>query len=97
MSYKIVVDSCGELPETLMKDEHFESVPLEIFVDDYHITDDETFDQAEFLRRVRESPNCPKSTCPSPERYMEAYDCAAKHVYAVTLSARLSEIGRAHV
>ncbi|MCI8300258.1 MAG: DegV family protein [Lachnospiraceae bacterium] len=90
MSYKIVVDSCGELPETLMKDEHFESVPLEIFVDDYHITDDETFDQAEFLRRVRESPNCPKSTCPSPERYMEAYDCAAKHVYAVTLSARLS-------
>lgn len=90
MSYKIVVDSCGELPEKLKKDGHFESVPLEIFVDEYHITDDETFDQAEFLRRVRESPNCPKSTCPSPERYMEAYDCGAERVYAVTLSAQLS-------
>ena len=90
MSYKIVMDSCGELPEKLKRDGHFESVPLEIFVDDYHITDDESFDQAEFLRRVRESPNCPKSTCPSPERYMEAYDCKAKRIYAVTLSAQLS-------
>lgn len=90
MSYKIVVDSCGELPEKLKGDGHFESVPLEIFVDDYHMIDDASFDQAEFLRRVRESPNCPKSTCPSPERYMEAYDCDAEHVYAVTLSAQLS-------
>lgn len=100
MSYKIVVDSCGELTEQLKQDGHFESVPLEIFVDDYHIVDDETFNQQEFLKRVAESPNCPKSTCPSPERYVEAYGCGAEHVYAVTLSAQLSgsynsaELGR---
>ncbi len=90
MSYKIVIDSCGELTEELKNDRHFESVPLEIFVDDYHIVDDETFDQAEFLKQVAASPNCPKSTCPSPERYMEAFDCDAKHVYGVTLSSQLS-------
>ena len=90
MSYKIIVDSCGELPERLKKDGHFQTVSLEIFVDDYHIVDDETFDQAEFLRRVKKSPNCPKSTCPSPEQYVNAYDCEAEHVYAVTLSSQLS-------
>lgn len=90
MSYKIVVDSCGELPEKLKQDIHFESVPLEIFVDDYHIIDDNTFDQADFLNKMKESPNCPKSTCPSPERYMTAYDSEAEHIYAVTLSSRLS-------
>lgn len=90
MSYKIVVDSCGDLPEKLKKDFHFESVPLEIFVDDFHILDDDTFDQADFLKKMKESPNCPKSTCPSPERYMMAYNCEAEHVYAVTLSAKLS-------
>lgn len=101
MSYHIVVDSCGELPEALKRDGHFENVPLEIFVDDYHIIDDESFDQADFLRRVAESPNCPKSTCPSPERYMKAFDCEAEHVYGVTLSSKLSgsynsaELGRA--
>ena len=90
MSYKIVVDSCGELPEKLRKDGHFENVPLEIFVDDYRIIDDDTFDQQDFLKKVAASPNCPKSSCPSPERYMKAYDCQADHVYAVTLSAKLS-------
>lgn len=90
MSYKIIVDSCGELPERCKNDPHFESVPLSMQVDEYLIVDDETFDQADFLKKVAESPNCPKSSCPSPERYMEAYSCEAEHVYAVTLSGNLS-------
>ena len=55
MSYKIVVDSCCELPESLKKDPRFQIVPLGLQVDDWHIIDDETFDQAEFLRRVADS------------------------------------------
>ncbi len=90
MSYKIIVDSCGELPERCKNDEHFESIPLSMQIDEYLIVDDETFDQADFLKKVAESPNCPKSSCPSPERYMEAYRCDADHVYAVTLSGNLS-------
>ncbi len=90
MSYKIVVDSCGELPERCKKDPHFESVPLVLDIDGHSIVDDETFDQADFLKRVAASPNCPKSSCPSPERYLEAYSCDADNVYAVTLSSELS-------
>lgn len=88
--YKIVIDSCGELPEELKKDEHFESVALELEVDGYRIKDDATFNQLDFLRRVKESSNVPKSSCPSPEQYMEAYQGEAEHVYVVTLSSRLS-------
>ncbi|MCI8374383.1 MAG: DegV family protein [Lachnospiraceae bacterium] len=90
MSYKIIVDSCGELPESYKKDEHFESVPLTLDIDGHLVVDDKTFDQADFLRRVAQSPNCPKSSCPSPERYLEAYACEAENIYAVTLSAELS-------
>lgn len=90
MDYKIIVDSCGELPEELKQNDRFESVPLELDVDDYHVVDDETFCQAEFLKKVKESPNSPKSACPSPQRYYDAFDCGAAHVYAVTLSAQLS-------
>jgi DegV family protein with EDD domain len=52
--------------------------------------DDETFDQADFLRRVRESKNSPKSSCPSPELYLRAYEGPEDHVYVVTLSDKLS-------
>ena len=90
MSYKIVIDSCGELLDEWKQDPRFESVAFTLSVDGVNIIDDETFDQADFLKRVAECPECPKSACPSPERYMRAFDCEAEHVYAVTLSAELS-------
>lgn len=90
MSYKIVVDSCCELPEELLNDPRFERVPLGLEVGEYQILDDENFNQAEFLQKVAECPVCPKSSCPSPERFMEAYHVEADHIYAVTLSSHLS-------
>ena len=88
--YKIVIDSCGELPEELKQDGHYETVSLELEVDGCRIRDDSTFDKSDFLRRVRESLKGPKSSCPSPEQYMDAYEGEADHVYAVTLSGGLS-------
>ncbi len=90
MHYKIIIDSCGELPEKIKNSGYFQSVPLELDVDDYHVTDDESFCQAEFLQKVKESPNCPKSACPSPQAYYDAFVGEAEHVYVVTLSAKLS-------
>lgn len=90
MSYKIVVDSCCELPESLKKDSKFQIVSLEIEIGNHRIKDDETFDQADFLRRAAASTECAKTSCPSPESYMESYRTEAEHVYVVTLSAKLS-------
>ena len=90
MSYKIIIDSCGELTEEMKKSGNFETASLQIDVGGHHIVDDETFDQADFLKKISESEECPKSSCPSPERYMEEYHCEAEHIYAVTLSAELS-------
>lgn len=59
MSFKIVVDSCCELPEEYLQDPRFEIVPLGLEVGDYRIQDDENFDQAEFLKRWRNLPNVP--------------------------------------
>lgn len=90
MSYKIVLDSCGELPEHLKSDNRYEIVPLELQVGEERMWDDETFDQKDFLQKVAACPTCPKSACPSPERYMQAFDCAAEDIYVVTLSGNLS-------
>lgn len=90
MKYKIVIDSCGELLDRWKTDEKFESVPLTLTVGNEDIVDDESFNQAEFLEKVAQCPECPKSSCPSPEKYRQAFDCDAEHVYAITLSANLS-------
>lgn len=90
MSYKIVVDSCCELPEEYLQDSRFERVPLGLEVGEYQILDDENFNQKEFLQKVAEYAGCPKSSCPSPERFMEAYNVDADNIYVVTLSSHLS-------
>lgn len=90
MNYKIIVDSCGELTRRMKNKEVFHTASLSMEVDGEIIIDDETFDQVEFIRRVAASPECPKSSCPSPEKYMELFSGSEERVYAVTLSAELS-------
>ncbi len=100
MSYKIIVDSCGELTDEIKKSGHYKTASLSMQVDGTEVVDDETFDQARFLKLVAESPQCPKSSCPSPEEYMSLYSCGADRIYVVTLSSELSgsynsaELGR---
>ena len=65
MSYRVIVDSCGELTLQMKESGIFKTASLSMEVDGFHILDDETFDQADFLRRVAASEECPKSSCPS--------------------------------
>ncbi len=90
MDYIIVMDSCGERTDEMREDAHIISAPLTMQVGDDTFKDDDTFDQAAFLKKVSETEECPKSACPSPECYMEAFRKAEKRAYAVTLSAELS-------
>lgn len=89
MAYKIIGDSCTDMTAEMKQDTHFHLVPLTLQVGEARIVDDETFDQEDFLRRTKESPACPKSSCPSPEDYMKLYG-GEEDVYVVTLSANLS-------
>lgn len=90
MSFKIVVDSCCDLPAEYRKDDRFQVIPLILQIDEHIIIDDDTFDQADYLAKVAASEECPKTACPSPELYMEAYNCNADDVYVVTLTSKLS-------
>lgn len=100
MSYKIIVDSCGELTGEMKESGHYLTASLSMHVNGTDIADDDTFDQARFLKLVAESPRCPRSSCPSPEEYMALYACGADRIYVVTLSSELSgsynsaELGR---
>lgn len=90
MKYRIAVDSGGELPEELRGQDAFVSVPLTLTIGGMNIVDDGRFTQKEIVERIAADPECPKTACPSPQAYLEAFDCGAEHIYAVTLSAELS-------
>ena len=90
MRYKIIGDSCLDLTKEMRKDPCYSMIPLTLMVGERLFVDDETFDQKEFIKVVKEYPECPKSACPSPEMFKEAYCCEEENVFVITLSAALS-------
>lgn len=91
MSFKIIVDSCCDLTAGQLLQGPFLRVPLTISLAGEDIVDDETFDQAHLILLMRESPEPPKTACPSPAQYLDAFErSAADDLYVVTLSALLS-------
>lgn len=89
MGYRILVDSCTDLPTQLKEDSNLKVIPLSLMVDDKVFVDNGDFNQKEFLKAMKESPNSPKSACPSPEDYMKEFD-QERDAFVVTLSSELS-------
>ena len=89
MAYKIIGDSCTDLPQEKFSDPHFSIVPLTILFGKEEICDGRNLDQAALLQKMRSWPDAPKTACPSPAQYMEEFDDNADN-FVVTLSGNLS-------
>lgn len=90
MSFQIIGDSCCDYP--YLKDDYswLNRVPLTIELDGETFVDDKTLRSSILLSKMSASRNAPKSACPSPGDYLEAYECGADEIYVVTLSDKLS-------
>jgi len=91
MKFKIIVDSCCDLTAAQLCQGPFIQVPLTLYLGGEEIVDDETFDQTHFLWLMRENSEPPRTACPSPAQYLDAFAQAdGEDIYVVTLSALLS-------
>jgi len=90
MKYKIVADSCTDLSDDMKAKMNIAMAPLSLEVDGVRYIDDDTFDVPAFLEKAGNSPNIPKSACPSPDDYLKAFKGEEEAIYVVTLSAELS-------
>lgn len=87
--YKIIGDSCTDLTGDMKKTGRFRLVPLMLSIGNKFFKDDKTFKQKEFIEEMKKTEECPKSACPSPESFIEAYDNEDEN-FVVTLSSKLS-------
>lgn len=90
MSYKIVVDSCCDLTADMKKWDNLEVVPLTLEIGDYRIFDDESFDQDDFIERMKANGGVAKSACPAPDAFAKAYRGDCDEVYVLTITDKLS-------
>lgn len=86
---RIVADSSCDLNEELEKMLNLTHVPLTITLGDVHYRDDENLDVPGMLDDIDNSDEGPKSTCPSPHDFIEAFKEKGS-VFVVTMTAALS-------
>ena len=89
MTYRIVCDSCTDLPSELTADPHVKKVPLSIQIGPETVVDGEDFHQGELLQKMRAWPDAPKTACPAPSLYLDQF-LEEGDSYVVTLSGQLS-------
>lgn len=89
MVRRLIADSCADFTPEKKTWTDVRLVPLTLTVDKEDVIDDETFCQKKFLEKMRRSLECPRSACPSPERYMREFE-GADEIFVVTLSKYLS-------
>lgn len=90
MEYKIIGDSCMDLPENLKNDPHFARVPLTIHLESKQFEDDESLDREAFMTSLKNAPQNPQTACPSPMTYLKSFDVDARNIFVITLSSSLS-------
>lgn len=90
MSCRIIIDTGGETTEKTIMDDCFTTAPLRVRFPDVELIDDGSIDQMELLTKIAECDEVAQSSCPSPEEYMNLYNCDAVNVYAITISSEVS-------
>lgn len=88
MNDRIIVDSCFDMNDDLMKSDIFETVPLTIIIDDDEIIDKE-LNIHNLIKKMKNSKNAIKTACPSPHDFLHAFS-RNKSSFVITLSKELS-------
>lgn len=89
MTYRLICDSCTDLPPELVADPHVKKVPLSIQIGAETVVDGPDFRQGELLQKMKAWPDAPKTACPAPSMYLDQF-LETGDSYVVTLSGQLS-------
>lgn len=90
MKYKIVGDSSCDISKEMEERMNISIAPLYFSLDGEEFVDDETLDLDDYLRKIANSSNVPKSSCPSIHDYLDRFEGDHDCLFGVTLSSELS-------
>lgn len=86
---RIVADSSCDLNNDIIDNYNIQIVPLNIAFGDDIYTDGD-IDNAKFYEMMDNSSVLPKTSCPSPEKFMKSYEGEEDEVLVLTLASKLS-------
>lgn len=90
MSFRIIADSCCDRTKETEAMNNITFIPLTLSIGEYSISDDENFNQDDFISRVDKAGIIPKTACPAPDAFKKAMECDEDDIYVITITDKLS-------
>ncbi|HBF4284274.1 DegV family protein [Clostridioides difficile] len=87
---KLIVDSACDLPDDIIEKYNIEVVGLNVSFGEESYISGKEIDNETFYRKMSESKVLPKTSCPSPDKFLEAYHCQEESVLVINISSGLS-------
>lgn len=87
---KIITDGSCDLPKDIIDKVNLGIVGINVAFGEESYIGGVDIDQATFYKKMKESKELPKTSSPSPDRFIEAYKCEEEEVLVLTLTSKLS-------
>jgi DegV family protein with EDD domain len=87
---KLIIDSSCDLPDEVIKKHNIDVAYLNVSFGEETFVDKIEIDNKTFYERMGKEKELPKTSCPSPERYMKLFDCEEEEILVISLSSELS-------
>ncbi|MFW6377473.1 MAG: DegV family protein [bacterium] len=91
MNFKIITDSCCDLPRKIMS--KIETIPMSLMIDGKSYKDGVNLSKEKFYELLKKAKDFPGSAAPSPYDYMSKYKLENNHnesIFVFTVSSSLS-------
>lgn len=89
-SIKLITDSSCDLPIDIINKYNINLIGLNVSFGEESFVDRVEIDNETFYKRMNEEKQLPKTSCPSPDRFIEAYEGEEENVLVLTLASKLS-------
>lgn len=89
MSIKIITDNSCDLSLDIIKKYNIGIVPVNVSIDNQNYKDTD-INKSDFYKKIRNSKELPKTSCPSPDVFASLYNCKEDNVIVFTLTSKLS-------
>lgn len=87
---RLVTDSSCDLNKEIIDKYNIDIIGINVSFGEESYIGGVEIDNQTFYKKMREAKELPKTSCPSPERFINAYDCEEEQVLVLTLTSKLS-------
>jgi DegV family protein with EDD domain len=87
---RLVTDSSCDLPQNILQENNIHVVPLNVLFDDESFVSGVEIDNETFYSKMKNSTALPKTSSPSPDRFLEKFDCEEEEILVICISSGLS-------